>query len=158
MMDISDLDESKIKQLSALIKTLYLESGAFMLFECEPTDRYLEGMLLAKIAMLDKNEAVDLVAIDQGMVVGECEIIRVAGGYSAKVGIFLDRNWRGRGVGKELLERALDKASRIGIGEVRAEVDASNGKAMAFFLNRGFEGIGFEDIAGRRIRAFRLLL
>ena len=57
MMDISDLDESKIKQLSALIKTLYLESGAFMLFECEPTDRYLEGMLLAKIAMLDKNEA-----------------------------------------------------------------------------------------------------
>ena len=158
MMDISNLDESKIKQLSALIKTLYLESNTYMLFECEPTDMYLEGMLLAKIAMLDKNEAVDLVAIDQGMVVGECEIIRVAGGHSAKIGIFLDMNWRGKGVGKALLERALGGASHMGIGEVRAEVDASNERAIAFFLNRGFEGIGFEDIAGRRIRAFRLLL
>lgn len=154
-MDIFDLDESKIKRLSKIIMDIYDEDSRYMLFDSKPDEAYLEDMLLAKIAMLKEGMAVDLVAVEHDEIIGECEIVKVAGKTYAKVGIFLDKKRRGIGAGGAMLERALFRAREIGIDEVYAEVDDSNVRGKAFFSGKGFDDMGASKIGERAIRVLR---
>jgi perosamine synthetase len=60
-------------------------------------------------------------------------------GYSVpSFGIMVDPEWHGRSVGSALTDYTLAAAERLGCGEVRLSVYASNGRAVEMYRRRGF--------------------
>ena len=64
--------------------------------------------------------------------VGEAEILNLAVGAS----------WRRRGIGRRLMERAVEEAISRGVGRIFLEVRESNAGARAFYARLGFAGEG----------------
>ena len=86
------------------------------------------------------------VALDNGRVVGFCDIIpnlRPGFTHSGSLGMGILRDWRGRGLGRALLEACLEKAFRKGLTRIELEVYASNTAAIALYRKLGFvqEGV-----------------
>lgn len=52
--------------------------------------------------------------------------------------IFLDPEWRGRGLGKELMQNALDWLKKEGCEEIKLSVHPGNTEAIAFYRSLGF--------------------
>ncbi len=46
--------------------------------------------------------------------------------------------WRGKGIGKELIDYAVDFARREGFGRITLLTDSDNAAAQQFYLSRGF--------------------
>jgi ribosomal protein S18 acetylase RimI-like enzyme len=51
---------------------------------------------------------------------------------------WVDRDWRRRGIGQELLGATIDGFRAIGVTQIRLETAAANGAARRFFAARGF--------------------
>lgn len=92
-----------------------------------------------------------IVAVDAAdQVVGWCNI-HVAppsehrGGFAhvGTVGMGLDVAWRGRGLGRQMLQTVFDNAGRVGIERVELQVYASNANAVKLYRKFGFvtEGV-----------------
>jgi ribosomal protein S18 acetylase RimI-like enzyme len=87
------------------------------------------------------------VALCGAKVVGWCDIVRLYPhlGYehNGRLGMGVLAPWRGQGVGRRLLDRALSAASGAGFRRVELEVYASNTAALALYRSRGFveEGV-----------------
>lgn len=92
-----------------------------------------------------------IVAVDaQDKVVGWCNI-HVAppsehrGGFAhvGTVGMGLDLPYRGRGLGRQMLQTVFDSAGRVGIERVELQVYASNANAVKLYRKFGFvtEGV-----------------
>jgi ribosomal-protein-alanine N-acetyltransferase len=56
--------------------------------------------------------------------------------------IAVEERFRGRGIGAQLLDHALDVAGSRGVESVYLEVRVSNERAAALYASRGFEQIG----------------
>jgi RimJ/RimL family protein N-acetyltransferase len=96
---------------------------------------------------------IQLVAVAGADVVGWCDVIpKDIDGFrhAADLGMGLLPAWRGRGLGRALLEGTLARARRAGLLRVELEVYASNPVAIALYERCGFRH------EGRRRRA-RLL-
>ena len=87
-------------------------------------------------------------------VVGWCDIVRLYPhpGYehNGRLGIGVVAAWRGRGLGRGLLEQALSAASGAGFRRVELDVYASNTAALSLYKSCGFTVEGVK-------RAMRLL-
>lgn len=62
--------------------------------------------------------------------------------------IYIDREWRGRGVGRQLLTALLDEARRIGIHLVIASITTENTASINLHASFGFEVVGVLREAG----------
>ncbi len=158
MLKIRNLEEGDFKALSEFILEIYREYPASMWFEREPTPESLERLFQQKLQGMAEKRVVDVV-VDDGSIIGEAEIAKVAGpiGY---VGIIIRKEHRGRGLGAHLLERAYAQASLNGITELRAEVAEGNSAALRLFEKQGFEFASIEDskiIHDGKNRKIRLL-
>ncbi len=156
-MEIEELGQGHIKQLVLLIKKVYKEDKKYMLFEEEPSDNYLVDMLSSKMEMVERGEAVDIVAVEKGSIAGECEIV-LSQDSTFKVGIFLDLKHRRKGIGGELLSNALGRAKALGVDTVFAEVDAKNEGASKFFERLGFISVEEKLIKNRKCRILGKIL
>ncbi len=58
------------------------------------------------------------------------------------IGISVDRDWRGRGIGTLLLEYLIDWAPAHGIAQIEIEAFANNPRAVALYERHGFEREG----------------
>lgn len=83
-----------------------------------------------------------LVAELDGQVVGKLELFRA---YKARHGFFalirrfvVHPSYRGRGVGRALLESAVERAWKQGCSFVELTVDVTNPQAYAFYHREGF--------------------
>ncbi|MDA1074293.1 MAG: GNAT family N-acetyltransferase [Proteobacteria bacterium] len=99
------------------------------------------------------------VAVDAQQVVGHVNLrgdgLRV-GLHRAELGIGIERAWRGRGLGRRLMQTALDFALRSAVIDwVDLKVFAHNQTAIALYLDMGFVQVGYRKdrfrIAGVRI-------
>lgn len=92
-----------------------------------------------------------IVAVDgHDQVVGWCNIHvlpqtphRVGFSHVGTVGMGLDAAWRGRGLGREMLQTVFDAAGKAGIERVELQVYASNESAVKLYRKFGFvtEGV-----------------
>jgi RimJ/RimL family protein N-acetyltransferase len=92
-----------------------------------------------------------VVAVDaEGQVVGWCNIHvlpqtehRAGFSHVGTVGMGLDAEYRGKGLGREMLQSVFDSAGRVGIERVELQVYASNESAVKLYRKFGFvtEGI-----------------
>ena len=140
MLMVRDLEKCDQESLSGFIGDIYKEYPSAMWFEAEPTPEALSRLFLQKLSGMLKKDVADMVAVQDkpfGMIVGEVEIVRLAGpvGY---VGIIIRKEHRGKGLGSVLLEHASKKAILLGITRLRAEVASGNNAAQEFFKSRGF--------------------
>jgi GNAT superfamily N-acetyltransferase len=71
--------------------------------------------------------------------------------------MYLRLEWRGRGLGRQLLETALDHARRSGRSRVELETNRAMTAAIALYESRGFRAIEGET-CDRCDRKFALQL
>lgn len=87
-----------------------------------------------------------MVALAGEEVVGWCDIRREAfasRAHRGTLGMGLLPEWRGRGLGRRLIEATLAKARRSGFKRIELDVHADNRRAIALYEKAGFvrEGI-----------------
>lgn len=146
-MEIRGILAADREQLCKLILDVYRDSVLAMWFEREPGQEELNELFAYKLKAMRDKMAVDLVAIESGRVIGECEIMIKDG--TCSVGVIVDKQSRSRGIGTKLLSDALGVARSMGVGSAVAEIADSNFGAQSFFRKNGFVEKG---IASRTIK------
>ena len=91
-------------------------------------------------------DGVQYLALDEGDVVGWCDIVRYpyeGFRHVGKLGMGVLADYRGQGLGRRLLETTVAAAPGIGISRVELEVFASNTVAIHLYRRFGFveEGV-----------------
>jgi ribosomal protein S18 acetylase RimI-like enzyme len=89
-----------------------------------------------------------LVAVAGEEVVGSLHVDRSKHGFG-EIGMAIARDWRGRGVGSQLLAVAIDRAREQGLHKLSLSVWPHNAAAIALYRKFGF----VEE--GRRVKQFR---
>ena len=88
------------------------------------------------------------VAVAGPLVVGWCDIVRLYPhpGYehNGRLGMGVVEGWRGRGLGRALIDRALGMAPEAGFERVELEVYGSNTAALALYRAFGFQVEGLK--------------
>lgn len=90
------------------------------------------------------------VALEGDRIIGWCDVIpddRSATRHCGLLGMGLLSEWRGRGVGRRLIERTLEAARAFPLTRIELAVRADNEGAIALYRRVGFE------VEGRRRRA-----
>lgn len=87
-----------------------------------------------------------LVAVDDGTVVGWCDVVPLPRPIFAHVGTLgmgLLPDWRGRGLGTELMAAALEACRACGLERIELAVFADNERAQRLYARMGFvvEGV-----------------
>ena len=138
------LDDGDLDLLSDFIIGAYREYPLATWFGSEPTAGDIEGIFYSKIGGIGSRNVVDIICEADGMIVGECEIVRTAHD-SGVIGIMVRRSYSGRHAGSEMLDSAMSKAVEIGMAKFTAEVVEENKDAVRFFISNGFSKIGSRE-------------
>jgi ribosomal protein S18 acetylase RimI-like enzyme len=136
-MEIRSLDFPDFEGLFSLVSGVYEDSPLAMWFISKPERESFRAIFGHKIAGIVEKNVVDLVAVEEGRIIGECEIVR-RNGEIGILGIIISKDHRRRGIGGILFSEASKKAEDIRIYKIRAEVAESNGGAMIFLSKKGF--------------------
>jgi L-amino acid N-acyltransferase YncA len=93
------------------------------------------------VADLDYSRVLPLVAVINERIAGNATLHRRGGPYHhiGEVRIFLAKDYRGRGLGTEMLKTLVELARKEGLHWLQAEVFASQPKVI-----RAFETVGFD--------------
>ena len=92
--------------------------------------------------------AESIVADADGQIIGMIHVAVSRHGFG-EIGMLVDREWRGRGVGSALLRAAIGWARDHGLHKLSLEVFAHNAAAIALYRKVGF----VEE--GRRVKHYR---
>ena len=71
--------------------------------------------------------------------------LKIKKGGVAEVGIVLDKEWWGKGVGKSCLRLIEQEAKRRGFYRLTARIRPANERSRRLFQSMGFEKVGEED-------------
>ena len=104
--------------------------------------------LAERTARFAASIAESLVAVDDDQVIGMIHTEVSRHGFG-ELGMLVDREWRGRGVGTALLQASIDWARDQGLHKLCLEVFAHNTAAIAVYRRCGF----VEE--GHRVRHYR---
>jgi L-phenylalanine/L-methionine N-acetyltransferase len=91
------------------------------------------------------SERAELVAVVEGRIIGSLSIARDDGAITRHVsslGMSVDREWRGQGVGSALLAEAFRWARWAGVEKVTLTVYPENERALALYRKFGFSEEG----------------
>ena len=136
-MEIRRLDFGDADGVFALVREMIEERHDALVPGRIKDRRDFSEIFKAKLLGIMAGDVVDFVAVEDGRIVGECEIVRQKAGEGV-VGILVARERRRKGIGSMLLRASIDEALRSGISEAYAEVMQSNADAAAFFYREGF--------------------
>lgn len=64
---------------------------------------------------------------------------RAAYNGTAEISLYIDPAWRGKGLGRELLQYCMDKAPSVGIHTLLGYIFAHNEPSIRLFISLGFE-------------------
>ena len=83
------------------------------------------------------------VVLSAGTVVGWCDVIpnrtRVIYSHCGSLGIGLLPGFRGKGIGRQLMQRAIEAAFAFGLTRIELTVRERNANAIALYNSLGFE-------------------
>jgi len=135
-MEINQADLTDIPQLCILLDVLFSQEAEFK------PNHELQARGLSKI-LNNEEIGVILVARDSGKVIGMVSILYTAStALGEKVGILEDfvvlPEYRGKGVGSELISYALNFSKQKGCKRITLLTDDDNEDAHRFYLRFGF--------------------
>lgn len=67
---------------------------------------------------------------------------RAAYDFVADFSVYVERTWRGRGIGRQLLDRLIDLARAIGYHKMVLAAIADNAAGLALYRRAGFSTVG----------------
>ena len=83
------------------------------------------------------------VALSAGTVVGWCDVLpnrsRIIYSHCGTLGVGLLPEFRGKGIGRQLMRRTIDAAFAFGLTRIELTVRQGNTKAIALYKSLGFE-------------------
>ena len=142
-MEIRQLRPEDLDELRLLVQEVYSDSSLAMWFDKAPSQEDLNELFRLKMLGLSSNSSVDLIAVENEKIIGECEIVFT--GESHMVGIIVVKESRRKGVGQKLLSKGIEEATRLGFPSIYAEVVEDNAAGMGFFAKNGFERNGITE-------------
>ncbi len=143
-MQVRELNHRDLRSLVEFIVDAYYDYPMATWFDKEPTPEQIEGIFYNKLHGIASRNLIDVVTEDGGSISAECEIARTSFD-SGVVGILVRHGYRGKRIGSEMLEKAIDDAAKIGMVRFAAEVDEKNAGALKFFARNKFTPIGYRD-------------
>ena len=90
-----------------------------------------------RAALFARTSEGTVVAVADGQVIGMLHIEASRHGFG-EIGMLVDRDWRGRGVGSALLRAGIGRARELGLHKLSLEVFARNTGAIALYRAAGF--------------------
>lgn len=100
-----------------------------------------EALVAAWAEHLDLQRVFPMVAVTGERIVGDATL-HIGQGVNRHMGwvrIYLDREWRRKGIGTELVKSLIEIARRIGLQQVVAEIVSSQVQAIKAFESLGFQ-------------------
>ncbi len=140
-MEMRSLDLHDFEALLGLVLEVYSDAPFAMWFARKPDAESFGPVFRGKVTGIITKNAIDLVALDAGKILGECEIVRRSGDVGM-LGIIVSKKSRRMGVAGMLLAAAEAEAAGIGIRRLMAEVDERNASAVLFLAKKGFSMSG----------------
>ena len=95
-MEFRSVRERDLPELYEFVKKVYKEEPLAMWFEKEPTLEEFMSIFMLKIRGAERKELIDIVAIKDSTIVGECEITRKEHGEGV-IAIILIKKITGKG-------------------------------------------------------------
>ena len=135
-IDIVPIQEKHIPGYHAALDSVCRERKHLARYEAPPLEA-----TRASVMKNIENRAPQFVAVDGGKVVGWCDVSlsdKPVFRHSGGLGIGVVVEYRGRGIGKRLMDAALARAKEIGLERVELEVYASNNAAIHLYERCGF--------------------
>ncbi len=136
-MDIRRLEKGDMEALSGFITESFDDYPESMWFENRPSKDEIKLIFHRKIDGIASGIIADFVAVENGRIIGECEIVKL-GDDSGIIGIIVRKEAGRKRIGTMLLGESLRAAKRIGISGITAEVSKGNAAGLKFFEASGF--------------------
>lgn len=136
-VEIVQIREEHIDGFHAALDVVCRERAYLAFLEAPPIDA-TRTFVRANIA----RGSPQLVAVDEARVVGWCDVTpnsRPTERHAGVLGMGLLPQWRGRGVGAQILRQALAASRDFGLRRVELRVRDDNGHAQALYRKLGFE-------------------
>lgn len=128
MPDIADLTE--------IILETYAATPYATTFNKKPELMQLNLLLSTKVSLANSNHIIDLVGLENGVVVGECEA--VLNENCVVIGIIIKSSCRKKGYGTMLLKACIDLSKKLFNCKICAMISEKNIAGISFFKKNGF--------------------
>lgn len=138
-INIRLIKESDNVELAKVIRTSLEEYG-----ENKPGTVYTDPTTDDLYSLFQAQNSCYFVAVDQGKIIGGCGIFPTKGlpeGYGELVKLYLDKNYRGIGLGKELMERSFEASNEMNYTHLYLESIPALNQAVYLYEKMGFEKI-----------------
>ena len=107
-------------------------------------------------AYITNGGAFDVLADETGAIIGCVGLYRIDHAVCELRKMYLDRAYRGRGLGKRLMEHAMDQARQLGFRRVILESASVLHEAIAMYINYGFRRYECDHLSQRCDQAYSL--
>ena len=94
--------------------------------------------LTARLTQIDYDREMAFIAVEAGRTVGVARLVRDPGGEVGEFALVVEPGWKGRGLGRHLMQRLFAWAREAGLREVVGQVLADNAPMLAFCRALGF--------------------
>ena len=144
-IEIREISQEDIKGFHACLDEVAREK-AYLALERAPT--LAETRVFVEAAI--KRGDVRVIALDGDALVGWCDISPhqyPSMKHVGQLGMGVRKSYRGRGIGRQLLGRALEQARKTGIEKVELDVFSSNKAAIHLYHSSGFVKEGVRSCA-----------
>lgn len=138
-INIRLIKESDNVELAKVIRTSLEEYG-----ENKPGTVYTDPTTDDLYSLFQAQNSCYFVAEDQGKIIGGCGIFPTKGlpaGYGELVKLYLDKNYRGIGLGKELMEKSFEASKEMNYTHLYLESIPALNQAVYLYEKMGFEKI-----------------
>lgn len=138
---IAPIADEYIESFRVALDTVARERKYLSLLEAPPPEETRAFVL----SMIEKGNP-QFVALVDGNVVGWCDIIRhffPSHAHAGKLGMGIIPAYRGKGLGRQLIDTTVRAAHEAGIERIELSVHADNGRAIALYEKVGFVREGF---------------
>ena len=134
-----NIEENDNKEIAELIRTVFRE------FKIDrPGTVYFDPNTDNLFKLFQTPGSIYWIAEENGKMIGGCGIFSTPGlpeGFAELVKLYLLPQWRGKGIGRMLMERCFDSAKSLGYKQLYLESLPELDKAVSMYTKAGFRHI-----------------
>ena len=130
------------KTVAELIRSVFREFGI-----ARPGTVYFDPTTDDLFTLFQKPDSVYWIAEDNGKIVGGCGIYpteNLPEGCGELVKFYLESSYRGKGIGRKLMDMCIDSARQMGYSQLYLESLPELGRAISLYERAGFRFISYK--------------
>ncbi len=130
------------REIAELIRTVFREFGI-----ARPGTVYFDPTTDDLYSLFQKEGSVYWIAEEDGKIIGGCGIYpteNLPDGCGELVKFYLDASYRGKGIGKQLMDKSVESARNMGYMQLYLESLPELGRAISLYERAGFRFIDYK--------------